>query len=286
MLRLLLIMALRIILLSLIISASVFGQADLQNMVAAEHAFAAMAAEKGTRAAFLANMSDDAVIFNPDRSNAKEFWTARKDSPSLLSWAPNYADISSNGILGFTTGNWEFRAKGKTDEASAFGEFITVWVRQPDSKYMWVVDIGVGHSKPDKFSTDWSTSSEKRKEGDVNAANAADNANGFYAILAKDGLKKAFSEYAAEDIRLYREDSPPILGKKAAITLLGKEKGIFSMAKRSTFFGSADIAYNLNTYVRTVDGKVVEKGNTMQIWKSIGGKWRIVLDIFKPVPAK
>ena len=38
------------------------GQTDIQKLVAAEHAFAQMAAENGTKAAFLANMTDDALV--------------------------------------------------------------------------------------------------------------------------------------------------------------------------------------------------------------------------------
>ena len=127
-----------------------FAQSDLQKLVDAEHAFAKLAEEKGTKAAFLANLTDDALVFVPEKINAKEFWTARAASASLLSWAPNYADISANGIMGYTTGNWEFRPKGKGDTPTAFGDFITVWVRQPDGSYKWVIDIGVGHAKPEK----------------------------------------------------------------------------------------------------------------------------------------
>ena len=56
------------------------------------------------------------------------------------------------------------------------------------------------------------------------------------------------------------------------------------MPKRSSFFGATDLAYNTNTYTKMVDGKAVETGNVMQIWKLVNGRWRIVLDIFKPVP--
>src|SRR5438270_5693753 len=108
------------------------AQADLQRVVETEQAFARMAADKGTKAAFLANMTDDAVVFNPEKVNAKASWSARANGTPgvpLLSWAPNYADISSDATLGYTTGNWEWRAKGKDDNPSAFGDFITVWLR-------------------------------------------------------------------------------------------------------------------------------------------------------------
>ncbi|CAN5584675.1 hypothetical protein BH10ACI2_BH10ACI2_24860 [soil metagenome] len=264
-------------------AVQVSAQTDLQRLVDTEHAFAQTAAEKGTRVAFLANMADDGLVFTPDKVNGKEYWTARKEGTSLLSWAPNYADVSSNGLLGYTTGNWEFRAKGKDDTPSAFGDFITVWLRYPDGKYKFVVDIGVGHAKPEKFSNDWVTSPIKIKDTNEKNSSASDNANGFYSTMTEKGIGKAYEDFATDDLRAYREDKAPILGKKGLISLLKSEKATFAFAKRSVFFGSADLAYNTNTYTKSVGGKVVEKGNTMQIWKLIGGKWKIVLDIFKPV---
>ena len=269
----------------LILTSAVFA-ADLQSLVDTEHAFARLAAEKGSRTAFLGNLADDGLVFSPDKVNGKEYWTARKESPSLLSWAPNYADISSNGLLGYTTGNWEFRAKGKTDVPTAFGDFITVWLRQADGRYKFVIDIGVSHAKPAKYSTDWVTSQIKTKETNEKKSSASDYAPGFFETMAGRGVDKAYDDFAAEDIRVYRENKAPILGKKALLDLLKSEKATFAVAKRSIFFGSADLAYNTNTYTKTVDGRVVEKGNMMQIWKLVDGKWQIVLDIFKPVPEK
>lgn len=262
------------------------AQTDLQKVIDTEHAFAKLAAEQGTRTAFLANMADDALVFNPDRIVAKPFWTARPNGAGVLSWAPNYADVSSNGMLGYTTGNWEFRPKGKDDTPTAFGEFITVWLRYPDGKYKFVIDMGVGHDKPAKFSNDWITSTEKTKDANEKNTSPADIANGFLQTAASDGLKKAYSLYASDEIRVYRENKLPFVGKKAALTSQKGSKAVVAFAKRSTFFGSADISYNLGTYTVTEGGKVVEKGNSMEIWKLTKGKWQIVLDILKAVPAK
>ena len=124
-------MKLSVFILILLTVIPVFGQADLEKVVAAEHAFAKTALEKGTRTAFLEFMSNDAVIFTPDKTLAKPFWTARQAVPAALLWAPNFADVSSNGILGYTTGNWEWRAKGRDDVPTAFGNFNTVWVSKP-----------------------------------------------------------------------------------------------------------------------------------------------------------
>lgn len=270
----------------LIFVASAFAQTDLQKLIETEHSFAALAAEKGTKAAFLGFLADDAVVFLPERTNAKTFWSARGESPSLLSWAPNYADVSANGIIGYTTGNWEYRAKGKEDAPSAFGDFITIWLRQPNGKYKFVVDIGVGHEKPEKFSSDWITSADKSNDMNEKNVAAADVANRFFESASKDGLRKAYQGYSADDVRMYREDKFPIIGKKNVLAEMKREKATVVFAKRSFFFGSADIAYIVNAYTRTDGGKTVEKGNFVQIWKLRNNHWQIILDIFKPVPEK
>ena len=272
----------------LIVAASFqcFGQSDLQKLVDTEHLFAQVATESGTKRAFLDFMADDAVIFTPDRTNGKEYWTERQPSSSLLSWAPNYADISSNGIIGYTTGNWEFRNAAKDEKPAAFGDFITVWLRRPNGKYRFVVDIGVAHEKPAKYSTQWVTSTETVKDPNLKNSSPADVSNGFLQTAGQDGLAKAYGLFAADDIRMYREGKMPILGKKAALAAMRGDRTTVAFAKRSTFFGSADISYNLGTYTISRGNKVVEKGNSMQVWKLLHGKWQIVLDILKPVPAK
>jgi ketosteroid isomerase-like protein len=264
--------------------AGLYAQSDLRKLVDTEHAFAQLAADKDTRTAFLANMSDDALIFNPDATKAKPFWEARAANKSLLSWAPNYADISSNGILGYTTGNWEYRAKGKDDTPAAFGEFITLWLRQPDGRYKFVIDIGVGHPKPERYSTEWVTSTPRKSERKARSRPTNDAETEFYQLVAAKGIAKAYERFADENIRSYREDKLPFLGKKNVIKLLKAYKSEYSFAKRSSSFRSDDISYNLNTYTKTQGGKVVEKGNFLQIWKFYDGRWHIVLDIFKPVP--
>jgi len=260
------------------------GQSDLQKLVDTEHAFARFAAEKGTKSAFLEYLTVDGLVFVPDKANGKTFWRSREESPSLLSWAPNYADISANGILGYTTGNWELRAKGKDDVPSAFGEFITIWLRQPDKGYKFVIDIGVSHDRPAKYSSEWVTAADK--ETDLNAKNssAADIVYRFFEIANQKGLAKAYEAFAAPEIRMFREDKFPTVGKKNVLAEVKKQTGTVNSAKRSVFFGSGNIAYTNNTYTGTKGGKVVEKGNFVQIWKLRAGRWQIVLDIFKHVP--
>ena len=276
-----------LIILVVILSAGslVFGRDPLTDMVETEKAFAATAAEKGTRSAFLEFSSADALLFLPDKTNSRSYWTARADSTGLLSWAPNYADLSANGMIGYTTGNWEFRPGGKASEPTGFGQFVTIWQRQPDGKYRFIIDIGVGHAKPAKFSTDLLPPAYPSK-GNPDNSSAADNAAQFFEIAGKLGRAEAYKRFAAEKVRFFREGEMPMIGKKALLSKAKKEMPNVLFAKRSVFFGSDDIAYIQNSYSVVGRDNPVEKGNFLQIWKLIDGRWQIVLDIFKPVPQK
>src|SRR5262249_32263229 len=121
--------ALYLLLLTCVFVVPSVAQSDLDKMVGTERAFAKMAADSGTKSAFLKYMAPDAVVFDPDKASANAVWSAKEESKDLLSWAPNYADISSNGLLGYTTGNWEYRANDKA-EPTGFGEFFTIWLRR------------------------------------------------------------------------------------------------------------------------------------------------------------
>jgi hypothetical protein len=268
------------------ISAQTNGiNADLQKIVETERAFARYAAEKGTKASFLEFAADDGVMFAPNAVNAKNYWNARGEWEGLLAWQPDFADVSSNGVLGYTAGPWEYRPKGKTGAPVAFGHFITLWQKQANGNYRWVLDTSVSHSKVQVEGVEWQFPFDAGA-GDSSSKNssAGDVATAFFEVAAQKGIGKAYKTFVADDVRLYRENKLPIVGKDNALSEIKKEKSSVVFAKRSTFFGSADLAYVTNTYTLTKPDKTTEKGNFVQIWKLRGGKWQIVLDLFNPIP--
>jgi ketosteroid isomerase-like protein len=274
-----------VVLLILFACVSAFAQSDLDKLVETERSFARTAIEKNTKAAFLEFMTSDAVAFVPEKARAKDYWSARTENSAALLWAPNFGDISSNGILGYTTGNWEFRPKGKTDEPVAFGNFVTIWLRQPSGQYRWVLDIGVDNPKPERYS-DAFTPIASSSKGNVRSISAADTANRFYEMANSVGLQKAYSQFADNNVRFYRENEFPAIGRSSLIDRVKKDKGTIAFPKRSVFFESDDVAYVNNSYTFLSEKGEVETGNFLHIWKFSGGQWRLVLDIFKPVPKK
>jgi ketosteroid isomerase-like protein len=267
------------VLIALCSATAIFAQKDLVELIQTEKAFAGMAAEKGTKPAFLEYLADDSVVFNPDKANGLEVWKARKESPALLSWYPSFADVSSNGAVGYTMGPWEYRPKGKSDAPVAFGHFMTVWQRQRDGRYKAVLDIGVDHDKPAAAEPEASTTAPNTSKTETNSY-AGDSAARFFEVRRDSGPVKAYKDFASPDIRLLRDKKAPIIGKKAAIKEVGERKGKLTISKRMSFYGSGDLAYATNTYSQTLSDGSIENGNFVQVWKYVGGKWLIVMDVF------
>lgn len=258
---------------------------DLAKLVETEKSFARAAVEKGTRDAFLEFLADDGTVFQPSAANGKEFWQARPASPSILSWTPTFADISSNGILGYTTGDWEYRPKGKADAPAAFGQYMTIWRKQPDGNFKVVLDLGVSHNKPASVEANWKSSSDDgNQSADQPPASSASNL--FFDTAASKGLDKAYKMFASENARLLRQGKFPIIGKTNTLAELKKDKSIVSFGKNMTLQSAGDLAYSATTYQVKSGANIVETGNTVQIWKFTGGKWQIVMDVFSPVTEK
>jgi ketosteroid isomerase-like protein len=273
-----------IVLFTLAAASVCLSQSSLEKLVDTEKAFAKYAAEQNTKAAFLEFLADDGVVFSPNRSNGKEVWRARKESSSLLSWYPSFADISSSGLIGYTTGPWDFRAKGKDDTPSAYGHYVTLWQKQPSGEFRAVLDIGVSHPVPGAKDAPWSLPANAASDPNAKNSYAGDTAASFFSMLREGDTEKAYKTFAADDIRLYREGAAPVTGKKAALAIIKKDRSLIDSSRRVSFFGSGDLAYVTNTYSRSEKAQVTETGNFMQIWKFRQGRWQLVLDIFVPLP--
>lgn len=127
----------------------------------ADKTFSELSVAKGSNAAFLAYMADDARIFGtgnepPIFSKAqamKRFQTSGNGDPKLnvLSWVPDHAEASKDGTLGYSDGHLLFEgasdAKGKRLHLT--GHYVTVW-RKIGGSWKFISDMGTTDPKPAK----------------------------------------------------------------------------------------------------------------------------------------
>ena len=269
------------------------AQSALQEMVKTEQAFSKMAEEKDTRDAFMAFIADDGLLFRPGAVNGKKWMLEHPVPPSdkkpLLAWQPSFAEMAEAGDIGFTTGPWEFKSDVKDEKPSGYGHFVTVWKKQDDGSWKFVVDLGITHPASGGPQTLWhpkATANSGRPT--IYSAPAKEH---FELLLARDrefnhleikqGLLKAFSTYASPDVRLYRTGHLPFIGRPASVKALADTKGNFTWKPVGGDAAiSADLGYTHGTYeVTDSTKKVIEQGSYVRIWKKQAGVWQIALDV-------
>ena len=275
----------------MLMMAQAQAQTPVQEMVQTEHAFARMAAEKNTRDAFLAYIADDGLLFRPGAVNGKKWLldhpTPPSDKRSLLAWQPILGMVAASGDFGFTTGPWQAKPDINDANPSAYGHFVTVWRKQPDGSWKFVVDLGISHPQAVGPAKLWQPEGGKRDakfvEVDVAAArnDLLDEDRAYAQASSKDGLVKAFNAYASPEARLYRNGSLPFHNRETSAAALASTKGQVSWSLiAGDVARSGDLGYTHGTYEITGDAKTVtERGSYVRIWRGFGDHWRIVVDV-------
>jgi ketosteroid isomerase-like protein len=298
----------KILLPLLLIICSLFGitgaqdqkqASDLKSMVDTERAFARMSEEKGTREAFAAFIADDGILFRPGPVLGKK-WMQENPVPAsktrpLLAWQPIFAFVSSAGDLGYTTGPWQYKKDIKDAQPSAFGNFMTVWKKQTDGSWKFALDLGVGNPEPkspvpmwqpDKGQVGAEISTKVDKE--LARSGLLDAERKFSKVSAELGARESFLLYAAKDVRLFRNDHFPFVGKMAAADALTPLTAEWTWTP--SFAGvsiSGDLGYTYGAYELVEKaGAISERGNYARVWKKVLGDWKLVIDVADPLPLK
>ncbi len=111
------------------------GHANPGAVIAEELAFARLAQEKGQWTAFRETATKDAVMFAPHMVYAQEHLKDRANPAQPVKWQAHQVWSSCDGTLAVTRGAWQ-----QPDGTS--GWFTTVWQKQRNGRYKWVLDQG------------------------------------------------------------------------------------------------------------------------------------------------
>ncbi len=270
--------------------------ANLRSLVEAERGFARASIDKGTRAAFIENLADDSILFRPRPVAGKKWMEEHKATPGVLTWQPLFADVSSAGEMGYTTGPWEYREKSLEDQPVAHGQFVTVWKRQTNGAWKVAVDLGTSNPKPSEPAPEVTSpagNQGKKKQKDLGTDTEAGRValvkleNDFSKHLAAKTTVDAFLSYLAADVRLFRTGAFPAVGREAARAMLAAKPGLLTwQPTKAEVSRSGDLGYSYGSYeLKASDGKQAESGNYLRIWKrQPDGKWKVVLDLLNPMP--
>lgn len=262
-----------------------FSQADLQPLIQTQNAFDTAASQRGMKSAFLEFLGEDAIVFLPYPTNGRKYWTSHEgDASAQLVRTTTYSDISANGLLGYTTGNWRQYKKGQPEDDAKFGQYVTIWEKKPDGKFQASVDIAIAHEKMPFSQTDSRGNAKQTRDPNKRGWSPADASMNFLrSSMGTERLGGAYKKFAANDVRLLRDSAPPIIGKKHVVDEMNNYVSILFPTK-VTLFQAADMAYTWNncSFADSDEGSV--QGNCLHIWKLRNKKWWIVLGVFAEVP--
>ena len=119
-----------------------------------EDAFCAMAKDRGILAAFEHFAAPDVAFIDTDPLHLRGLAAVRArigpDRPDTsLTWSALFTDVSDDGTLGYNWGRYEARFPGPDGrEVVRTGFFLTIWKRQPDGSWRYVMDNGAPDKPP------------------------------------------------------------------------------------------------------------------------------------------
>jgi ketosteroid isomerase-like protein len=258
-------------------------------MVDAERKFYQTGQEKGTRAAFLAFLSDDAIVFRPGPVKGREAWSKREENGLDLVWEPTFAVIAQSGDFGYDTGPAKWRPNKKDEKFTGHGQFVSIWKKQKDGAWKVALDCGIENPEPAGTPEPLRTIvpvEPSRMSVDLNAGQKSrGEAFQKFAAAARTDSAAATLAWAADEIRIYRNGRFPSLGKDAASPLLNETGGKISFESGAADMSlSADLSYSYGKYSKALD-KGMEEGHYFQIWQTdANGAWKLVLDWQQALP--
>ena len=250
-----------------------------EPVIAAERAFAADAMVRPTKAAFLTFAADDGVMVRRGEVvNAKAFvatWPEEADAGTLR-WWPLQAGIARSGELGFTTGP-------SINGGERFGTYFTVWRRQPDGAWRWIIDMG---GKTPAASTQGpETPVTVVPPSGVAAADAATAYAQVRAIEAEmaqamaSDYRAAHRARLAPDARLFGMEPAAVTGEAAvAAALAARPERITSRPLGGGASAAGDLAYTYGV-AEWRQGEAERKGSYLRVWQRRPAGWVIVSDL-------
>jgi len=254
---------------------------DAASLAAAESAFAAHSVREDMRVAFLANFAPDGVYVRKGWTVARADLESRSAPPIVLDWHPAHTEVAASGEMGLSTGPWKITRKADPSAAPVFGQFVSIWKREPGGPWKVAVDIGISNPRDSL----WDAPLEAMPPGtdvarDGNAIAAAEER--FQLAEHSSGVAGAYRAFASRRIRFYREGLDPAVGRDAALVVTDViHDQVRWIVERSEVSRSGDFGYSRGHYTAPSDpGKVL--GYFLRVWRPEDGGWRIVMDVANP----
>jgi hypothetical protein len=241
----------------------------VDTVIAAERDFAADARRIGWVEASEAHAAPDAFVLQPGPTPAVRFFTnidgANRGDVSL-NWDPALAVASSSGELGFTTGPFN-------GDDTAFGQYLTVWKRQPDGSWKWIYDGGTDSTTPVTVRFDGEVEVIEPAEEGTDAGEDILEVEAALATAAAIDAGGALAAVMAARGRISRNNVPIGIGPDGARAVYADGPAALTYTPPIKSEVTPDLVFTLGV-VRWAGGA----GYYCRIWVLQDDGWRIAFD--------
>lgn len=255
---------------------------EQMNLLETEYAFAEATKNSTIRDGFLKFIAEEGILFRPNPVNGKEFLANSEAKPGLLLWYPTYSIISSSGDIGVNTGPWEFK-QNENDESIAFGQFVTVWEKQFDNTWKFLIDLGISHPKLESTEQGIVNSIVVNVPGDNEQLEYGDVIS-IEENFVSDIAKNNYMKFSNDATMIFRNNKYPIVNQevKEFISTLNAN------VKWETFGGKASINNDLAyTYGKgsALDDKLqaVYEFYYLHVWVNENNQWKLLVDVVNEI---
>ena len=116
------------------------------QLIMADRDFSSLSEKEGMHKAFLEFIADSGVLLRDNayplvgKTTLATLFSKGSDTSFVLTWDPVYEKISSSADLGYTYGYYTRKVKS-TGEVIR-GTYLTIWKKQSDGTWKFVLDTG------------------------------------------------------------------------------------------------------------------------------------------------
>lgn len=273
------------------------GERPAQSLAQTEREFAEMSMQEGMYKAFVKYAAENGIQFAPHPRKVHEALTKQAAGPMptfSLNWRPIWTDVAISGDMGFNAGPWVATDLSPAKEPSEYGYFLSVWQKQSDGTWRFIIDAGVRVPPfpPEQLQQPWHelTHATYKPAAATDTAKQTQSLRDLDAQLLSevnsDGMLAAHRKYFADHVLLYRQGRIPASDRKTVEHYLGEDKHGWSWSVIETGVSqAADFGYSHGSFEATpkADDQKALKGYYLHVWKrDARGRWRLAADVIMP----
>jgi len=266
----------------LLVAACAHAPADrsvLDRVFETERQFAAYTRQHGVTLGFRSYAATDAILFRPDPVNAHAFLADKpvQAGPPRLEWWPVLGLVARSGDLAFDTGPW------RMSDGGAHGWFFTIWSRQQDGTWKWLLDHGIRTPSAADFPPDSPTRAlapgRAGPADDAALAEIRGIESTLSARMAAAG-NGVLQDLLSEDAWIASDGEQPATGAAVAAALQRRPRLAGTEFVSGGVSRAGDLAYSYGHARWSGSGK---RGHYVRVWRRGRDGWRLVFDALTPV---